>query len=828
MAAAAKSAAGEAPSKDKDKDEIIVILRPRNPSSIPKRRLVLTPTRPAVSIGRSSKDHSKGFVPADDNAWLENPVMSREHAELFAKFDDNPRAIYLKDVNSFHGTYLTTSDGCNKGRQIVPNEPVKLTHGDTIQFGIDIFRSSKTYPPCSVDFLVEAMNQKADDDLPLPPPPRSFTVPDDVDDEEDEDCENEDDLTITAVHTRSDPIDLTRVWSPAVADLLTVGKLRTTSTINGNTSSNAIDLTSEVATCQSDVEPCTIGQGTPRPCESIIGSPVPSVSSLSEGDHSPQARMRLSHTSDGRIVVIQSPLPVPSDAGEIYHHHDFSDEDMSSELGEYSESDPDASSEFTEEMSELGGADDLSRVYDDTSEIAEIGDDDELSDDYAEDFDDSDCPFPDPYDDESVGSLSSDEEEDEEEDEQDATTESSNNKPRMETPVLNVPETVHHETGAMPFFTMLPVFSPQRQLELQLDFYKPSHDRDPSPSDAALFKRRPLLDPFPNDSRAQQLGEKSGKFEFFAARERNRATVNQDDSTAPSAAILETPGDDKEISFGTQSDGDNDPVATAVSNASRSVSPSLSCAPETVATAEETEDNFEAPDTSSIKLGDNDTHQYSAWSASGDRFINNPPNEPSSTCQTVLGGPPAEFDMTSAYTFQQSKLATAAETVSKTRRLPIEDLLAQEPKRCSIASQPVPEATALGDSSTSCAPTPKRSHEEAFNQSDDTTSKCAERIIARCFSRVVRAKDQDRTPREDAREDVVDIAAMPRYTEALMTTVEEHDTPKHESTVILVEPEASRPAKRMRLATAAAQVVACVALGSAATFSYLVNTAPVL
>ncbi|KAI1748089.1 hypothetical protein F4782DRAFT_534804 [Xylaria castorea] len=816
MAATPKSAAGEAPSKDNDKDEIVVILRPKNPSSIPERRLVLTPGRPAVSIGRSSKDHSKGFIPAGDNAWLENPVMSRDHAELFAQFDDNPRAVYLKDVNSFHGTYLTTSDGRNKGQKLVPNEPVKLTHGDTIQFGIDIYRSSKTYPPCFVDYLVEATTQKPDD-----LPHRSFTVPDDVDDEEDEDCENEDDLTITAVHTRSDPIDLTSAWSPSVApDHLTGAKRSTSSTVNGKTSSNVIDLTSEVATCQSDVEPRTINQGTPYPFESVVDdSPVPSVSSFLDRHPTPPARMRLSHSSDGRILFMPSPLLVPSDDEDIYFHDDLSDEGLSSDPDQYPESDLDAASEFSEEMSELSGADEPLRTHDDTlSEIAEIGDEEELSDDYAEDFDDSDSPCTDAYDEESVELYSSDEEEDE----QDATTESSNAKPHTETPVMNAHETMHYEAGSMHFSSPLPVSLAPKQLNI----YKPPRDRDPSPSDAALFQRRPLLDLLPSDSRAQQLGEKSGKFEFFAAREKNRAAVNQNDSTAPIKTILETPVDDIFPSSGIQSDGDNDPVATAVSNASRSVSPSLSCAPGTVVTAE-TEDSSEAPDTSSIKLGDNNTHQYSAWSASGDQFINNPPSEPSPACQTVLGRPPAELDMTSAYTFQQSKLATAAETVSKTRRLPIEDLLAQEPKPCSIASQPGPEAPALGDSPIDCASTPiKRSYEEAFNQSeDDAASKCADRVIAPCSPRIVEAKDQDQTFSKN----VIDRATMEKYVDALMARkVEVHDTPKHEPTTTLVQPEPPRAVKRMRLATAAAQVVACVALGSAATFSYLVNTAPVL
>ncbi|KAI1737596.1 hypothetical protein F4680DRAFT_208906 [Xylaria scruposa] len=808
MAATAKSAAGEAPSKDNDKDEIVVILRPKAPASIPERRLVLTPSRPTVSIGRSSKHHSKGFIPAGDNAWLENPVMSREHAQLFARFDENPHTVYLKDVNSFHGTYLTTRDGCSKGQKVVPNELVKLIHGDTIQFGIDIFRSNKTYPPCVVDYLVEVTTQKSDD-----LPHRSFTVPDDVDDEEDEDCENEDDLTITAVHAKSDPIDLTRAWSPTVVpDRL--AKLSTSSTAEGKTSSNVIDLTSEVATCRSDARPRTVNQGTPYPFESVIDSSVASVSSFLNNHSNPQTGMRLSHSSDGRIVVIQSPLPVPSDDEEMSYHDDLSDEELSSELGQYPESDLDAASEFTEEMSAVDYDDDTS------SEISRIEDEDELSDDYAEDFDDSDSPCTDPYDEESIGDYSSDEEEEEEEEgaEQDATTESSNAKPRTETPVLNAHEIMQYETEVVHFFPPLPVWSPAH-----LNTYKPSHDRDPSPSDAALFQRRPpLLDPIPNESRAQELGEKSGKFEFFAAREKNRAAVNQDE---PIGAILETPVDDILPSTGIQSNSDSDPAAT-VTNASRSGSPTLSCAPDAVATDEETEDNSEAPDTSSIKLGENNTHQYSAWSASGDQFINNPPNEPSPACQTVLNRPRAELDMTSAYMFQQSKLATTTETASKTRRLPIEDLLAQEPKSSSVASQPVPEAPVLGELPISHVPTPiKRSYEEAFNQSeDDAMSECADRVIARCSPRIIE-NDQDQTPSES----IIDRAAIEKYIDVLMTRkAEAHNTPGNAPPVTLDQPEPPRATKRMRLATAAAQVVACVALGSAATFSYLVNTAPVL
>lgn len=43
---------------------------------------MLNPDRPKIPIGRASKSVSKGLLSAEDNAWFDNPVMSRDHAEL--------------------------------------------------------------------------------------------------------------------------------------------------------------------------------------------------------------------------------------------------------------------------------------------------------------------------------------------------------------------------------------------------------------------------------------------------------------------------------------------------------------------------------------------------------------------------------------------------------------------------------------------------------------------------------------------------------------------------------------------------------------------------
>jgi pSer/pThr/pTyr-binding forkhead associated (FHA) protein len=54
----------------------------------PKRVLKLNPECQTISVGRASKSVSKGLLSAEDNAWFDNPVMSRDHAELILKQDD--------------------------------------------------------------------------------------------------------------------------------------------------------------------------------------------------------------------------------------------------------------------------------------------------------------------------------------------------------------------------------------------------------------------------------------------------------------------------------------------------------------------------------------------------------------------------------------------------------------------------------------------------------------------------------------------------------------------------------------------------------------------
>ncbi|KAI1129117.1 hypothetical protein F5Y10DRAFT_238910 [Nemania abortiva] len=825
MATATKPSIEEVASKDVD--SIIVHLYLRGPYSIPKRRLVLTHARPVIPIGRSSKVRTKGFVPSEDNAWFENPVMSREHAELIAKFDEKPIAVYIKDVASFHGTFHTADNGHNKEQRLGPNELVKLTNGDLIRFGIDIFRAEKSYPPCSVEFSME---------MPQTPsvlPHRGFTVPDYIDDE-DEDNESEQG-SVTAflkyranlnssgpkgatpvIGSRPSPIDLTADGDDV---LPRIAKIPSLPTMNSSTISDVIDLTSE-PNYESDVEVCAVNPIVPRPSR-FDASSAPASSNSRAGS---LASVGIVQTSDGRIVMPSS-MTVPSDDEGVYMHTGaWSDEDAESVLSDNSQ---------PESIHSLGATDDvLSQHHDDTSsEVEDYYDSDAFS--YSEQATESENN--------DINSIfnedeDDDDEEDDEVNDEDAAHESSDEQPNTAT-LLHLSTTVQGQNNSeastipvIPFgYTSLGPTSPIRSFTTR----NPSHGRDPSPSDAALFKRLPLLDNPPSASRAQQLGEKSGKFEFFAAREKNRAALHQNHSTVPISALRET--------LSVAPHDDNNAAMATTSDTSRSASPSLPSAPETTVSAKEVEGNMpegspkvpdvaeapdapDAPDASSIKLGDTDTNQYSAWTASGDQFINNPPTDEPSAPQ--IAHQPADFDMTSAYKFQQSKLATVTETVSQTRRLPIKDLLAQEPKQCLADSEPAPKLPTPIDPPANCAPTAaKRSYGEAFNQTEDDTTLefAAHVVIAPCSPSLSEVKRQDQTTQEQ-----VDIPAPQNNTVSKRNRdVGEQDIFAHEPAVIFVPPEAHRPAKRMRLATVAAQVVACVALGGAATFSYLVNTAPV-
>ncbi|KAI9881546.1 MAG: hypothetical protein M1830_000110 [Pleopsidium flavum] len=108
------------------------------PDDFRQRVITLTPALRVLNIGRSSKSETKNLVAAEDNAWFDSPVMSREHARLWISTPDS-RFVYLKDVGSMHGTSI-------QDRSLVKNIDHILKDGEIITFGIEVTRGQETFP----------------------------------------------------------------------------------------------------------------------------------------------------------------------------------------------------------------------------------------------------------------------------------------------------------------------------------------------------------------------------------------------------------------------------------------------------------------------------------------------------------------------------------------------------------------------------------------------------------------------------------------------------------------------------------------------------------
>ncbi|RKF79321.1 putative fha domain protein [Golovinomyces cichoracearum] len=104
-----------------------------------KRVITLDSESGNVVIGRSSKSSSKDLHSSQDNAWFDSPVMSRNHAEI--SLDTELKSLILRDIGSMHGTSINNF-------QLVNHMPVELRNGDLVLFGTEVKRGSETYLPC--------------------------------------------------------------------------------------------------------------------------------------------------------------------------------------------------------------------------------------------------------------------------------------------------------------------------------------------------------------------------------------------------------------------------------------------------------------------------------------------------------------------------------------------------------------------------------------------------------------------------------------------------------------------------------------------------------
>jgi len=161
-------------------DKTVVLSLSADPSSgsdvlFPERRITLHHGKESVIIGRASKVSVKGYVAGIENAWFHSAVMSRHHAQLFASMDR--KKVEIKDLGSLHGTFLN-------GDERIPAEQLReIKDGDIIRFGAPIWRGTDQFVPTTVKVAVEFPNHDGSS---------TFQVPDESDDEESDDDQSRD------------------------------------------------------------------------------------------------------------------------------------------------------------------------------------------------------------------------------------------------------------------------------------------------------------------------------------------------------------------------------------------------------------------------------------------------------------------------------------------------------------------------------------------------------------------------------------------------------------------------------------------------------------
>ncbi|KAI4639266.1 hypothetical protein J4E93_009445 [Alternaria ventricosa] len=96
------------------------------------------PLNSEFPIGRASSNAAKReLMAAPHNAFIDSPVISRQHAVLSANANSGVPEVYVTDKGSMHGTMLN-------GQRLSANTPTKLNDGDVLQFGTDVNRNEGT------------------------------------------------------------------------------------------------------------------------------------------------------------------------------------------------------------------------------------------------------------------------------------------------------------------------------------------------------------------------------------------------------------------------------------------------------------------------------------------------------------------------------------------------------------------------------------------------------------------------------------------------------------------------------------------------------------
>ncbi|KAK7754774.1 hypothetical protein SLS62_003334 [Diatrype stigma] len=840
----------------------------------------------AVLAARAPGPHfvePERFVAAADNAWFDSPVMSRGHAELTVDFNTTPKVtfpqlhqtVYIKDIGSLHGTFHKhgdSSDGLGNENKLEPGQIVKVESGDTLRFGIDIYRAKETFPPCCVDFLVEEtmdrINNPQQPNKTSTVSARCFSVSvpeDDFDDEDlisDGDSIVEEEIVPLPQHPpcplspssiaagKASMIDLTRddvetSWAQGLSSMH-----QSSATIRNAADSDLIDLTSEPEASGSEEEDelRTRRQSTPFPPSqpqsinvdtSLSSSNVPwqafderfhtkpqdvvtsgphtakatesygSEAHLSEmaesEDYEAKAIGRASLVSDG-IRFTAPGYEASSMSGSESPR--LSTEELDSNLTD--EDEDDQSIVSVESKNDTTSQD--SDAADQDSVSSELGEEYDVMDGMMDDFEDEEEDEDLQYDSDSASCA------DEELDDSMfvrhqspslVSKPSSPTEPEPGKPASKVSdETVEQspeDLGSHTLASTAPFSSVATRQRL------------PSPSDAAMVKTLPFSTSC-TTSTAQALGEKTGKFEYFTARESNRATfmnLDRPKSPPPTSAIRETLAGDKEVSQlpSRHSPARNTFVVARKAMLNKSGATNSSNSFPTIEPLKPAVFSVPSYKVAESKSAYTTIHQDSVWSDSGDKFINSPASLKALWSRTRLQSP--DLDMTSAYTFQQSKLAreNMAEAVT-VKRVQIQDLLAQDPKYTppveGVIGPVVTEPQSTSSDTSKAQAGSKRSFGDAFAEADDVPGE----VDASSHEIALRVGSEPAGQAAPACHQQA-IDSPKSVPDSVHTAVAGNPTAS-------IEPSTVRPAKRRRFA----EVAACVALGGAGVLSALIMSAP--
>lgn len=369
--------------------------------------------------------------------------------------------------------------------------------------------------------------------------------------------------------------------------------------------------------------------------------------------------------------------------------------------------------------------------------------------------------------------------------------------------------------------------------------------RQPSPSDAAMVKM-PASGPNPDaKTAAQVLGEKSGKMEYFEARDENKATIQ---AGPVHLTIPDQYNIDRAISHINQ-EGNALPSPFKTDDSSHSIFPS------SPAPSQQTNDNqgTHHPDSNaaskapwrtmlfqqqpvaapcqafaprvhnggqplnsrpvqrqrSFSQHDTDMH-YGApiWATSSITSPSLGHISPDAEKRTRLQSP--EHDMTSAFAFQKSKKAAIEDSgeikvMRHTRRMTIPDLLAQDLEKASspLYSPPSPSPPSM---LTTSRPQKRPFDEVSEDEDYETTSMVSQSVDTFSPARPIVAKD------------AVTSVSVTKPPVAFQDTIGAQGQ-------VSTAPAPAPPAKRRRLADFAACAIGG-AIGGAAVLVGLITSAP--